>query len=98
MQHDCPTQVQSESNVPQTNVRGNVDLMFRAFSDRTRLRILSLLLRKRILRGRHRGNPSGAAAADFAPFGLPAEGGTGNGSQGGTLELLLPRASRDSLP
>jgi ArsR family transcriptional regulator, arsenate/arsenite/antimonite-responsive transcriptional repressor len=46
MQRDCLTQVQSESNVPQTNVHGNVDLMFRAFSDRTRLRILSLLLRK----------------------------------------------------
>ena len=43
MQPDCPTQVQSEKNVPQTNVHGNVDLMFRAFSDRTRLRILSLL-------------------------------------------------------
>ena len=43
MQPDCPPQVQSEKNVPQTNVHGNVDLMFRAFSDRTRLRILSLL-------------------------------------------------------
>jgi hypothetical protein len=43
MQHDCPTQVQSESNVPQTNAHSSVDLMFRAFSDRTRLRILSLL-------------------------------------------------------
>jgi ArsR family transcriptional regulator len=29
--------------MPQTNERGGVDLMFRAFSDRTRLRILSLL-------------------------------------------------------
>jgi len=46
MQRDCPTQVQSESNVPQTIARGNVDLMFRAFSDRTRLRILSLLLKR----------------------------------------------------
>ena len=46
MQLDCPTQVQSESNVPQTNVHSSVDLMFRAFSDRTRLRILSLLRRK----------------------------------------------------
>lgn len=43
MQPDCPTQVQSESNVPQTNAHSSVDLMFRAFSDRTRLRILSLL-------------------------------------------------------
>jgi ArsR family transcriptional regulator len=46
MQPDCLTQVQSESNVPQTSMHGSVDLMFRAFSDRTRLRILSLLLRK----------------------------------------------------
>jgi ArsR family transcriptional regulator len=46
MPRDCLTQVQSESDVPQSNVHGNVDLMFRAFSDRTRLRILSLLLRK----------------------------------------------------
>ena len=43
MQLNCPTQVQSESNLPQTNVHSSVDLMFRAFSDRTRLRILSLL-------------------------------------------------------
>jgi ArsR family transcriptional regulator len=46
MPRDCPIEVQAESNVPQTNARGNVDLMFRAFSDRTRLRILSLLLKK----------------------------------------------------
>lgn len=46
MQPDCPTQLPSESNVPRTIARGNVDLMFRAFSDRTRLRILSLLLKK----------------------------------------------------
>ena len=32
--------------MPQTNVYSSVDLMFRAFSDRTRLRILSLLRRK----------------------------------------------------
>jgi len=43
MQPDCPTQVQSEKNVPQTNAHTSVDLMFRAFSDRTRLRVLSLL-------------------------------------------------------
>ena len=43
MQHDCPTQVQSESNVSQINAHSSVDLTFRAFSDRTRLRILSLL-------------------------------------------------------
>lgn len=43
MQLDRPTQVQLEKNAPKTNVHGNVDLMFRAFSDRTRLRILSLL-------------------------------------------------------
>jgi len=46
MQPDCPTQVSSESNATQASVGGSVDLMFRAFSDRTRLRILSLL-RKR---------------------------------------------------
>lgn len=43
MQPDCPTQVPSENAVPQINVQSSVDLMFRAFSDRTRLRILSLL-------------------------------------------------------
>jgi len=43
MQHDCPTQVPLESNVTQTSAHSSVDLMFRAFSDRTRLRILSLL-------------------------------------------------------
>lgn len=51
MQHDSPTLVQSESSVPQASVHGNVDLMFRAFSDRTRLRILSLLLRKELCVG-----------------------------------------------
>lgn len=39
---ECRTTPASESNLPQTNLR-SVDLMFRAFSDRTRLRILSLL-------------------------------------------------------
>ena len=40
---DCPIRVRSESNVPKTNAHGNVDAMFRAFSDRTRLRILHVL-------------------------------------------------------
>jgi ArsR family transcriptional regulator len=44
MQPDCPTKVPSEGNVSQASAHGSVDLMFRAFSDRTRLRILSLLL------------------------------------------------------
>ena len=35
----------------QTNVSDSVDLMFRAFSDRTRLRILSLLRRKELCVG-----------------------------------------------
>jgi ArsR family transcriptional regulator, arsenate/arsenite/antimonite-responsive transcriptional repressor len=43
MQPDCPTTIQSESNMSQTDAHSSVDLMFRAFSDRTRLRILSLL-------------------------------------------------------
>jgi ArsR family transcriptional regulator, arsenate/arsenite/antimonite-responsive transcriptional repressor len=43
MQLDNPTLVQSECNIPQTNVNSSIDLMFRAFSDRTRLRILHLL-------------------------------------------------------
>jgi ArsR family transcriptional regulator, arsenate/arsenite/antimonite-responsive transcriptional repressor len=43
MQLDCLTQVRSKSNVPQTDAHGSVDLMFRAFSDRTRLRILHVL-------------------------------------------------------
>ena len=51
MQLDCSTQVQAESNVPQTNAHGSVDLMFRAFSDRTRLRILSLLRSREVCVG-----------------------------------------------
>ena len=43
MQRDCPTQVQSKCDAPQPKTGGNVDLMFRAFSDRTRLRILHVL-------------------------------------------------------
>jgi len=43
MQLDCATRVQSKSNVPQANANGSVDVMFRAFSDRTRLRILHVL-------------------------------------------------------
>jgi ArsR family transcriptional regulator len=46
MQLENLTNVQSESNTQQANVSSSFDLMFRAFSDRTRLRILSLL-RKR---------------------------------------------------
>jgi ArsR family transcriptional regulator, arsenate/arsenite/antimonite-responsive transcriptional repressor len=46
MQLENLIQVQSECDTQQTNVGSSVDLMFRAFSDRTRLRILSLL-RKR---------------------------------------------------
>jgi ArsR family transcriptional regulator len=36
-------QCESGANMQQTHVSNGVDLMFRAFSDRTRLRILSLL-------------------------------------------------------
>lgn len=44
MQLDSPPcQVTSEGPIRQTNQSTSVDLMFRAFSDRTRLRILSLL-------------------------------------------------------
>ena len=43
MQPDCPTRIQSESNMSQTDAHSSVDLMFRAFSDRTRLRVLCLL-------------------------------------------------------
>ena len=46
MQLDGQAHVQSENNMPQTNAHSSVDLMFRTFSDRTRLRILSLLRRK----------------------------------------------------
>ena len=46
MLRNCPTQVLSEDNMPQTDVHTSVDLMFRAFSDRTRLRIISLLRKK----------------------------------------------------
>ena len=41
-----PVHVSSENATQQTNSSAGVDLMFRAFSDRTRLRILSLLRRK----------------------------------------------------
>ena len=44
MQLDCLTGVPSKSNVPRSDASGGVDLMFRAFSDRTRLRILHVLL------------------------------------------------------
>lgn len=37
--------------MPQTSVHSSVDLMFRAFSDRTRLRILSLLRRRELCVG-----------------------------------------------
>jgi ArsR family transcriptional regulator, arsenate/arsenite/antimonite-responsive transcriptional repressor len=43
---DCPAQVSLERPIHQANLSTGIDLMFRAFSDRTRLRILSLL-RKR---------------------------------------------------
>jgi ArsR family transcriptional regulator len=46
MQLEIPIIVQSESDIQQANVSGSVDLMFRAFSDLTRLRILSLLRKK----------------------------------------------------
>ncbi len=46
MPHDCLSQIQSESNMLQANEHGGVDLMFRAFSDRTRLRILCLLQKR----------------------------------------------------
>jgi ArsR family transcriptional regulator len=46
MQLDAPACVSSENAIQQTSLPASVDLMFRAFSDRTRLRILSLLLRK----------------------------------------------------
>ena len=46
MQLDSPTLLQSGNTMQQTNVCSSVDLMFRAFSDRTRLRILCLLRKK----------------------------------------------------
>jgi len=46
MQLENQIHFQSECVAPQTDADKSVDLMFRAFSDRTRLRILSLL-RKR---------------------------------------------------
>jgi ArsR family transcriptional regulator, arsenate/arsenite/antimonite-responsive transcriptional repressor len=44
MPRDCSTLVPSERDVSQAGERVVVDLMFRAFSDRTRLRILHVLL------------------------------------------------------
>jgi ArsR family transcriptional regulator len=46
MQLDGPALVSSEKTIRQTNLSTGVDLMFRAFSDRTRLRVLSLLRRR----------------------------------------------------
>lgn len=43
---DDPNSCQSGTDMQQTEVSNSVDLMFRAFSDRTRLRILCLLHRK----------------------------------------------------
>jgi ArsR family transcriptional regulator len=40
---DVSTRVASKNKASQTNAIGNVDAMFRAFSDRTRLRILHVL-------------------------------------------------------
>lgn len=46
MQLDDPVCVSSENAIQQTSQSAGVDLMFRAFSDRTRLRILSLIQRR----------------------------------------------------
>lgn len=46
MQLDEPTCVSSERMIEQVSQPANVDLMFRAFSDRTRLRILSLIQKR----------------------------------------------------
>ena len=46
MQLDEPVCVSSENATEQTRLPASVDLMFRAFSDRTRLRILSLIQRR----------------------------------------------------
>jgi ArsR family transcriptional regulator, arsenate/arsenite/antimonite-responsive transcriptional repressor len=40
---NCLTGLKSKSKVPRPDALGSVDLMFRAFSDRTRLRILHVL-------------------------------------------------------
>lgn len=45
-QLDGPAHVQSEGDMSQTSVYSSATLIFRAFSDRTRLRILSLLRRR----------------------------------------------------
>lgn len=46
MQLDEPACVSSEGVIEQTSQSANVDLMFRAFSDLTRLRILSLIQKR----------------------------------------------------
>ena len=51
MQLDDPAVIASGSAVQQANVCNSVDLMFRAFSDRTRLRILSLLRMREVCVG-----------------------------------------------
>jgi ArsR family transcriptional regulator, arsenate/arsenite/antimonite-responsive transcriptional repressor len=43
MQRNCPAQAPSDKKMLQTAVCSSIDLMFRAFSDRTRLRILHAL-------------------------------------------------------
>jgi ArsR family transcriptional regulator len=51
MQLDEPVCVSSESALGRTSQSANVDLMFRAFSDRTRLRILSLIQKRELCVG-----------------------------------------------
>ena len=48
---DNPAQVSSENAIQRTALSTGVDLMFRAFSDRTRLRILSLLRMREVCVG-----------------------------------------------
>jgi ArsR family transcriptional regulator, arsenate/arsenite/antimonite-responsive transcriptional repressor len=43
MPRNCPMQVLANKRMPQTAACNSIDLMFRAFSDRTRLRILHAL-------------------------------------------------------
>ena len=43
MQLNCPIRVPAKSKAPRSDALGSIDLMFRAFSDRTRLRILHVL-------------------------------------------------------
>ncbi len=82
----------------ESETQATVDLMFRAFSDRTRLRILNLLRGGELCVCDIVAVLRAPAAADFPAPGVPAEGQAGGGSQVGAMEPLPPHPRRNGLP